>query len=625
MKQVYIIDTVSDVTAPLGALVILWSDCDAGQAKNTLSLPDYIEENASQIRSEYLMWVYELGHLKVSEKSITEHLKIDDDLSYWWATLVSEKANYSKSLAINDAIRMIALEKLLRQHSVEELFMFSRNAVLTKALRHWCGQRGYRFNLMDNLTRFLEAGLYLKPYLLCIRSLLRSFWWICKYLLYRAYLFGTGVMDWKNSSAKITFVSYLFNFGVSHTSENRFVSHYWGDLEDHVFTDDVETRWLHIPVNFQDRSDGSLPFIDRLRELNEKRQGRQVHAALDSFFTFRILGRAFVSWLVIMLKGTLVQPHLAKHTSAGLALWPFVSDDWIESIWGPSCLDALLKRGLFNAAFSCIEKQQTGLYVLENQTWEPVFNSVWRKHRHGKLIGVPHITSQFWNLRALHDPKVFKRETQLPLPLPDLFAINGKAAETVYLEAGYPKNYLYQVEALRYQYLDGTLSPPADSKCLKKKLIVLGDYLADVFDTQLLLLNEMIAELPDWIITIKPHPACKVNLHQYANLADTSIVSPQARLQDLLLDHSHAFTGPSTSAAVDAYLLGLKVITLRDGRRLNLSPLRGFNGLSYISSAQDLKQVLKQKPETYALDSYFNLDRNLTRWKELLRFRNTGG
>ena len=46
-----------------------------------------------------------------------------------------------------------------------------------------------------------------------------------------------------------------------------------------------------------------------------------------------------------------------------------------------------------------LPRQRLGLYLCENQGWERIFIRAWRKHGHGKLIGVAHSTIGYWDMR----------------------------------------------------------------------------------------------------------------------------------------------------------------------------------------------------------------------------------
>ena len=51
-----------------------------------------------------------LGKIKLNGRTLINHLELQSGFNYWWMTLINEKCNWSKSLWINDAIRLLAFE-----------------------------------------------------------------------------------------------------------------------------------------------------------------------------------------------------------------------------------------------------------------------------------------------------------------------------------------------------------------------------------------------------------------------------------------------------------------------------------------------------------------------------------
>ena len=86
-------------------------------------------------------------------------------------------------------------------------------------------------------------------------------------------------------------------------------------------------------------------------------------------------------------------------------------------------------------------------------------------------------------------------------------------------------------------------------------------------------------------------------------------------------------SSPVTSAAVDAYCFGLPVITALDSDALNLSPLRNYDDVCFVSTSEELSGALNsitlRDVEAYEKKEFFNLDSELPRWKELLLETNT--
>ena len=91
-------------------------------------------------------------------------------------------------------------------------------------------------------------------------------------------------------------------------------------------------------------------------------------------------------------------------------------------------------------------------------------------------------------------------------------------------------------------------------------------------------------------------------------------------MADLLRNCDVTFTSNITSAAVDAYCLGVPVIQKLDGNEFNMSPLRGLDNVVYVRNSVELATALsKTKQHKLAVTvPYFCLDNTLSRWRDVL-------
>src|SRR5207249_2567378 len=87
----------------------------------------------------------------------------------------------------------------------------------------------------------------------------------------------------------------------------------------------------------------------------------------------------------------------------------------------------------------------------------------------------------------------------------------------------------------------------------------------------------------------KPHPGYDVDLTPYPRLNARKTFDA---LDVLLGEFDVVVAANSTSSAVEAFVLGLPVIVMLDGRGFNLSPLRGHVGVTFVASAHDLAATL---------------------------------
>ena len=314
-------------------------------------------------------------------------------------------------------------------------------------------------------------------------------------------------------------------------------------------------------------------------------------------------------------------------------LWPILRGDWQSSLNGQVAVSNCLWIALFDAAVADMPRQQTGLYLCENQAWEKALLRAWRRWGHGEIIGVQHATVPFWHLYYFNDSRCLTTKQDCALPSPDRLAVNGMAAWGAFTGAGYPVKGLVEVEALRYLNLSGVVAKrransmrggavkPSGSESPRIDILILGDMMPTSMHHLLSLLQETMGLFPSgYRFTFKPHPAYSVNLADYPGVTAEQTKDALGRI---LGDYDAVVVANSTSAAVDAYVAGLPVIIGLDGDDLNLSPLRDQPGVRFVSTREELAEALETAVLTRAMaDSnrgeFFFLDPDLPRWKRLL-------
>jgi surface carbohydrate biosynthesis protein (TIGR04326 family) len=91
-------------------------------------------------------------------------------------------------------------------------------------------------------------------------------------------------------------------------------------------------------------------------------------------------------------------------------------------------------------------------------------------------------------------------------------------------------------------------------------------------------------------------------------------------IEELLKISDTMYSSLITSAAIDAFSVGLPVITFLDGETLNMSPLRGLEGVYFVKNSKDLLDAINAigKKNLGKKRNYFYLDPSLPRWKKWL-------
>jgi surface carbohydrate biosynthesis protein (TIGR04326 family) len=276
---------------------------------------------------------------------------------------------------------------------------------------------------------------------------------------------------------------------------------------------------------------------------------------------------------------------------------------------------------LLNEVLSNLPMQWLGLYLCENQGWEYALLHAWKKYNHGTLIAVPHSTVRYWDLMYFREfPQLGPPGGDGPLG-PDLIAVNGKMARSALTGAVKNTGQIIEVEALRYLYLRDKKKPAVkkNPSNVNMNLIVLGDFTLEKTLNMLRLVSNAMSKSDRVIeVTLKLHPACKLDkikdLFPYIKLKSGS-------LEQQLIESDIAFCSNTTSASLDAAILGLPVVVMLDGTDFNFSPLRDCDNVKYIKNTTDLVEALaspdKYKPHIL-VDDIFYLDPKLPRWQNLI-------
>ncbi|XDZ70410.1 TIGR04326 family surface carbohydrate biosynthesis protein [Alphaproteobacteria bacterium LSUCC0744] len=622
--KIIIWDCANSPMADWSDQIVLWRSYSETGFPRAVSIPTLVEKNANVFRDRYLSLIYDLGNSRVGKTKLLDSLQLRPGFSYWWMTLIAEKCNYAKSPLINDAIRLFAFEEwVANAPKAKSIKLVSANQELCECLKNWCETRKIQFEsrqlpiTAEPKTKFRRVFNRLPHTIQAGASLL-------KYLINRWPLRGVGLKNWRETTGNITFFTYSDNLTPSALTKGKFESHYWAHLPDVLNCKGQATNWLHIYSKdslLTSPKKASLTF----NKFNEVAGRKQSHVSLDTFINLRLVFKVIVDFLRLFRTGVRVESHINSKKNPASEIWPLLRSDWHASLFGVSAISNLLFLNLFETAVKTLPIQQKGLYLQENMVWESALNHIWKEAGHGSLIGVPHSTVLFWDLRYFHDPRSYNPSSSNHLPLPNYVAINGSAALNAYLDGGYPREKLVQVEALRYIKIAEAQRPrvwTCKSSNKSIKLLVLGDYLASNTSTQLKLLEEAVHSISLLIdITFKPHPNCRIELTHYPGLTLKISMEP---IEKLLAECDIAYVSASTSAAVDAYCMGVPIISLRDAEALNLSPLRGFEGVLFVDTPETLESALSYlqanpRVEYKLRQEFFNLDKKLPKWLKLFQ------
>ena len=597
--------------------VMYWNNYEFSESDKVFSIPQLVEEDAEYLKSKYLSLIYNFGESKVNGKRIIDYLLIRQNFSYWWMTLFAEKCNFIKSPQIDNIIKVMALEMWLQEHDYQNIKFFSDNDDLANSVSQLANSLKIDFTWEKEQNKKQNKSL-LKQVFHSLPNIIKSPIWLICYVFSSWSLKGEGVELWKNTTATTTFVSYLFNTPPEAIKEGRHESRYWTKLNNLLDDENHHSNWLHIYVK-----DNLLPSSKKARNLirkfNSSKETHQVHITLASFISMPVIFLTLKDWYKVVKLNKLVHQKLQMTSDY---LWPLFKKDCQDSMSGIPGISNLLNFNLFEKAMIELPNQKKGCYLQENMGWEFGFLSAWQEAGHqDNLIGFPHASISYWDLRNFFDPRSYHRKTQGSLPMPNYVGVNGDVAKNMYLAGGYPQEKLIEVESLRYLYLFNfpAKKAKASKNSLKEKVVlVAGDYSKEKTYEQLALLSNTFDGFDvSTRFIFKSHPACPIRLEDFPNLSGELSIKP---IEELLKISDAIYTSLITSAAIDGYCIGLPVITILNGVTLNMSPLRGVKSVYFVKNSSELFSAINSIESTSfdAKGNYFYLDPNLPRWQKWL-------
>lgn len=604
--------------SPRQGTVVLWRGYAKDPPGPTVSIVDEVEERSDAYRAAYLAWVRSVGRHRIGTATLIERLTNRDGFSYWWMSQLAQQFNVMAGSPVDDVIKAMAFETLLGRTKVGRVVLVSARRPLATVLADLCRELGIEFEWEVTPDQGGRGG--------GLREVLRRCPdWIQAVAYLGTYLLRTipavGRSRQGQSRARVTFFDVLAHFDSGAASAGRFASNYWTTLVDAVRGWGIECNWLHL--FFRHRTSRTPRIASELvRGWNRTGGGSQDHALIDSALSAKVVAAAVRDFFGLRAL------HGETRTLAGvrprdslLKPWPLVEAEWRDSLCGRQAMLNCLTYRVMGAAVVRLPQQELGVFISENQPWEMALLHHWRLRPNGPLVGVPHTTVRYWDLRYFHDPTSYAGGPD-SLPMPDRLAVNSPHARHALAAAGYPEDRMVDVEALRYLHLAARPSRPHASPGpawgVATKLLVCGDFMRDT-NRRLVALAEAAAGFRQRTLELimKPHPAYPVD---GGVLADGMWRIHEGSLSTILSACDVVLTSAITSAAVDAYCAGLPVVQLLDGETFNRSPLLGFPDVAFVRDVNELLAAIESAVAPVAEGRpYFWIDEGLPRWRSLIQ------
>lgn len=586
--------------------ILLWRQfVDADSTETTMSICDIVDQNSSKIRNKILKYISAVQSA-ISNNPRTS-FEFRKNFDYFWMTQFHSRP-YTQSAELTNLAKFFALTEIIKENQIKQLTIYTDNKKRANVFQDFAKSLKIEIEIIKTNSKKISVFERAVIKSLVPRLLLAILALITQI---KISLTLSRAEEQPSKNATISVFDYWYRFSPN-LKNNQFGSQYWTTLVDHL--DQTQVHWWHNLVDQHKRSE--------LKTARHQRTGFNSHQShrheiTDAKFDFRILFRTLIDYFKVFRSSV---PANKYHLSfidpvSGTNFWPLFKSEWLNSFRGRSSLVNCVRFNRLESLISTMNTQTYGVYLIENQPWEMALIHLWRKHNHGKLIGVAHSTIRYWDLRLMSDEKQFANTSKMPRP--DLLAVNGALARESILATGYPSSEVVDVEALMYLHLK--TSQISRTSNLKITILVATDFLESATEAQIKLLSEVVRGFPNqYEILLKPHWSQKLDDLDF----DATVVSGKQDISSYFNQVDVLYCSAITSAVIDGACSGLPVIQCLDPMSLNLSPLRGNPVIQTVRTSAELSKALQQIDSHTAginADKLFNLDASIPLWKNLLK------
>ena len=580
------------------AIHFVWDEFTSEE--KIISVAELVETKAAYYRATFLNWVDEFAATSIDNKIVYEHLKLEDGLPFWWTTSLGQRFNIFEESTINDAIKSMAFVDYLEENNITPitLELNTNKGCLNAFFRQWTAEN----NIPLKVRGEIENGSKYKSPIVYLLFLFR-------FVLYRLVLPKTN---------RVKEVEIAFFDIFTHLKQGpKFESNYWTKLVDLLREKKISVQWNHLYYRTAKRF-SFLKAVKRNLAFNKHEMSGNQHAIIEQTFGLISFIKTLRRYIFIKQKGRKLLPKLHNAfllKGKSINLSPFFYDHFKESLCGQEGLKNCFYSVLIENVVNQIPVKSKGVYLQEFQPWEIALVHYWKKKKRNTLIGMPHSTHRYWDLRYFFGEKSFHYFTGDIFP--DRIAVNGDYAFERCIENGYPKSILVKVEALRYLHHPKVPYVRKEKEKSSLNLLICCDYQLQTSKRLLALVKEATQNVDFTVkVQVRMHPSYPIPqkfLDQYDYELSTEELVPALKKADWII------TSNLSAIAVDGFYQGCNIAQLSDGLYFNLSPLRGVIDELLFNSSEELMNKLKRSKKSNLDSDYFTIDQFLKRWELILK------
>jgi len=590
--------------------VISWTEYARSEKDDSfISLASEVENRSEPIRAQILAFVHETGNKTHRGKTIIETLKIRDSFSWWWMTLFALRRWHDDS-NLYDLARIYALRNVLVERNISRLTAHGMPKDIEEAITSLCFSLTISFvaeNTSSTSQKIKLVGGHLP---LAIQAAAVIAW--------TAVRSGRRTHPTMQTKDGISFFDYLNGLNIKKLQNGTNASRYWGAIPRIFVSANRTNSWFHV---FTPSADSPTPRRARMQIRKANSKTEDVHHLVSSSVGITVLVRSLIVFAQLAWASHKIsnKHDLFVDSENGIDLTSLFSRDWIDSLRGRSAMHSAITFCAMEELLRKYPQQTAVIYLMENQPWEIALIHAWRKFQRGKIIGTPHAAAKFWELRQYVDPRSRSANGIHKFPEPDMIGVNSPFMRRLLETNSIPPERIIDLEGAGFTHLAASTSTGITSdSSLDKSALIFGEYDLSLTMGFLEVTAKSLGALNTQVTRVfRPHPMCLIApkiLTEYGFVTNDQSISEQLEVADLVIAPS------STSAAVEAYCLGIPVVILLSTGTFNFSPLRNMDGVFFASNETDLGLALSSASAVGRTNPkpYFNIDPTFTRWRSLL-------
>lgn len=606
VRLVYAFDLSTQNSLRSGSEVLYWQRVsNQVPSKSPSSLMDYIDKNGDVLRPLVREAFSELKSIYFDGSPLASFSAQSGDL-LWKLSRFEESANYDKSPAFDELVKIVSLKNFINEYGFSELVVegFPRN--LAAAIFDFCPHITIRIiDPIDAIKLGANEGLFnrigkIVGYATLLT--LRSIWWQLKKVNFDS-------KKSRNERKNILFLDYLYDFDISQKKEYR--SSYWGELPARLDKLGYSLFWLHLFVPH--------PKVRNLKRANEVisvfNRVQNHHRLFEFEIQITEVVVALFRTIVVLIKSNVFRLHRAVIGEI-VPGWSIFSYEWIRSFESTE----LMKNFLFVLVFKRLLQQkryEVIVYVCENQPWEKALCYASIASGQKNIVASLQSSVRFWDCRYLGNLQTEFKSPEGTVLTPKFVAITGEQHRIALQEV--EGNALVAVESYRINS-DYISFKSSAALPVRPVIAIIGEY----SDEKTRGLFELISELPciyflEYKFIFKGHPSSFIKIP--GGLCNkVSLVNDDMSMDEI----NFALTTANTSFVLDCYLRGVEIISYVAPWELNMSPLVGIGGASFFSDRFELEALLRkfryENPrKIWARQNLFNTGSGSEMWVRLIR------